>query len=93
MDPTSELTSMNVSLPRTQKTYVEEQSARTGCSTASEYIRRLIHEDQLRQEREWLDRKLVEAMQSGADVELTASDWAEIRADARARLKERLGSK
>lgn len=93
MDPTSELTSMNVSLPRAQKTYVEEQSARSGCSTASEYIRRLIHEDQLRQEREWLDRKLVEAMQSGPDVEMTPADWTEIRAAARARLKERLGSK
>lgn len=93
MNPSTELTTMNVSLPRAQKTYVEEQSARTGCSTASEYIRRLIHEDQVRQERESLDRKLAEALQSGPDVEMTSSDWAEIRAAARSRLKEHQRSK
>ena len=93
MSAPTDLPTMNVSLPRAQKTYVEEQTARTGCSTASEYIRRLIHEDQVRQERERLDRKLVEAMQSGADVEMTSQDWEEIRAAARTRLKTRLKSK
>lgn len=93
MKPGTDLSSMNVSLPRAQKTYVEEQMSRTGCSTVSEYIRRLIHEDQLRQERKLLDRRLIEAMQSGPDVEMTTDDWAEIRGAARTRLKERLGSK
>jgi len=89
MDPMADLTTMNVSLRREQKQFVEEQVARTGCSTVSEYVRRLIHEDQLRQERELLDHKLLEAMQSGPDVEMTAEDWAEIRAAARARLKNK----
>lgn len=93
MDPEAELTSMNVSLPRAQMTYVEEQSARTGCSTASEYIRRLIHEDQLRQEREALDRKLADALRSGPGVEITPVDWAEIHTTACTRLKERQRSK
>ena len=88
MDPQTDLTTMNVSLRREQKKFIEDQVARTGCSTASEYVRRLIHEDQLRQERELLDRKLLEAMQSGPDVEMTREDWVEIRAAARARLKE-----
>ena len=89
MDPTTDLTTMNVSLRKEQKQYVEERIAKTGCSTASEYVRRLIHEDQLRQERELLDRKLMEAIQSGPDLEMTTEDWGEIRAAARARLKER----
>lgn len=93
MEPTTDLTTMNVSLRREQKQFVEEQVARTGCSTASEYVRRLIHEDQLRQERELLDRKLLDAMQSGPEVEMTREDWAEIRASARARLKEKSRSK
>ena len=93
MESTSDLTTMNVSLPRAQKQFIEEQVTKTGCSTASEYVRRLIHEDQLRTERDWLDRKLVDAMQPGGDVEMTPEDWTEIRAAARGKLKERLRSK
>ena len=56
----SKLTSMTVSLPATQKAYVKAQANASGCSTPSEYIRRLIHADQRARELERLERKILE---------------------------------
>lgn len=89
MSSATELTTMNVSLPRSQKLWVERQCVKTGCSTASEYIRRLIHDDQVRREREALDQRLAEILRSGPASEMTSRDWDTIRAAARARLNER----
>jgi hypothetical protein len=46
------LTSMTVSLPSTQRDYVRKRAAATGCSTPSEYIRRLTRADQKAHEQE-----------------------------------------
>ena len=40
---------MNISLPETLKTYVDEQVAGRGYGTSSEYVRDLIRKDQDRQ--------------------------------------------
>ncbi len=40
---------MNISLPDTLKTYVDEQVAQRGYGTSSEYVRELIRKDQERQ--------------------------------------------
>ena len=40
---------MNISLPRTLKSFVEEQVASRGYGTSSEYVRELIRKDQERQ--------------------------------------------
>ena len=39
----SDLTPLNISLPRLQREFVEAEAAKTGCTTTSEYVRRLIH--------------------------------------------------
>lgn len=44
----SELANLNVSLPRSQRDFVESEAARLGCTTTSEYVRRLITEAQHR---------------------------------------------
>lgn len=75
---TSDLTSMTVSLPATQKVYVQARAEATGCSTPSEYIRRLIHADQRAHEQEELERKLIEGLESGSR-EVTPEAWAEKR--------------
>lgn len=41
---------MNVSLPDTMKSFVDEQVAGRGYGTSSEYIRELIRKDQSRQD-------------------------------------------
>jgi antitoxin ParD1/3/4 len=43
------MTTMNVSLPDALKSFVDEQVAKRGYSTSSEYVRELIRMDQDRQ--------------------------------------------
>lgn len=79
----NELTSMTVSLPASQKDYVKDQAAATGCSTPSEYIRRLIHADQRAHERE-LESKVLEGLESPAR-EMTAAEWSKLRLTLRSK--------
>ena len=75
------MSTLNISLPDGMKRYVERQVAREGYSTASEYVRALIREDQKRQSMEKLEAKLIEGLDSGASSELTRKDWEELRAE------------
>jgi antitoxin ParD1/3/4 len=43
------MSTMNISLPRTLKSFVEDQVAARGYGTSSEYVRELIRKDQDRQ--------------------------------------------
>jgi antitoxin ParD1/3/4 len=79
-------TSMNVSLPETMRRWVEERVSNEGYGTVSEYFRSLVREDQKRKAREELDRKLVEALDSGEPAELTPKDWQHIRSTVRQRV-------
>jgi antitoxin ParD1/3/4 len=85
MNGKNELTSMTVSLPSTQKEYVREQASATGCSTPSEYIRRLIHADQKAHEQEDLELKILEGLDSPAR-EMTGKEWARLRQTLRTKL-------
>lgn len=78
MSDKQDLTSMNVSLPSTQKEYVRERAAATGCSTPSEYIRRLIHQDQKAREEEHLERLLIAGLESPSR-EIGPKEWAELK--------------
>jgi Arc/MetJ-type ribon-helix-helix transcriptional regulator len=84
----NDMTSMTVSLPTTQKDYVKEQATASGCSTPSEYIRRLIHADQKARELEGLERKILEGLDSPAR-QMTAANWKGLRAALKAKLGKR----
>ena len=73
---------MTVSLPASQKAYVRRQAAASGCSTPSEYIRRLIHADQRAREREELERRILEGLDSGAR-EMSPESWKQLRSALR----------
>ena len=88
MSDKNELTSMTVSLPSTQKDYVREQAAATGCSTPSEYIRRLIHADQKAHEQEALEIKILEGLDSPAR-EMTGKEWLKLRQTLRAKITKK----
>ena len=60
--------------------------AATGCATASEYVRRLIHADQLAQEKASLERRLLERLEEPS-TPLTDQDWSEIRREVRRKLE------
>lgn len=70
------MTSMNISLPEEMKAFVEEQLAKGGYSTVSEYIRHLIRKDQNRAR---IEAKIIEGINSGPAREMTPEDWEEMR--------------
>jgi antitoxin ParD1/3/4 len=71
----SDLTTLNISLPRPQREFVEAESARCGCTTTSEYIRRLIHDAQKRVTQEELESKLLQGLDSGDPIDITPGYW------------------
>ena len=84
--------SMNISLPDSMRTYVEEQVASGGYSTVSEYFRELVRQDQKRKAQERLETLLLKGIDSGTATEITAQDWEDIRQAVRQRIAKRQGS-
>jgi antitoxin ParD1/3/4 len=78
---------MNISLPETLKDFVDRQIAAGRYSTASEYVRELIRNDEKHKVEEQLETLLREGLQSDETV-LTRDDWKAIRAEALARVKQ-----
>ena len=92
MSVEGELTSMTVSLPASQKEYVKAQSVASGCSTPSEYIRRLIHADQKAREQEELEQKILAGLGSPSR-QMTRQDWNDLRTTLRDKLTKRRKSR
>jgi antitoxin ParD1/3/4 len=76
---------MNIALPSAMKAFVQEQVEQGDYSSASEYIRRLIREDQERRAREKTDRKLLEALDSASATPWTPEDLEELKRRVRER--------
>jgi antitoxin ParD1/3/4 len=85
------ITTMNVSLPRAQKEFVDQQVQQGSFSSVSDYIRDLIRREQRALAREELERKLVEGLNSGPATEMTKKDWKGLRDGLRKRLTRREG--
>ncbi|MBZ5525802.1 MAG: type II toxin-antitoxin system ParD family antitoxin [Acidobacteriia bacterium] len=79
---------MNISLPDLLKNFVDQQITQGRYSSASEYVRELIREDEKRKAGEQLEALLLEGIQS-EETPLTRQDWADIRKEAMARIKRR----
>jgi antitoxin ParD1/3/4 len=80
-----DMTSLNISLPKAMKEYVEARVEEGGFSTPSEYMRALVREDQKRYAQEKLEALLVEGLESGPPVEVTPEWWAALRQRLKAR--------
>jgi antitoxin ParD1/3/4 len=59
------MTKLNISLPETMKSFVEEQAAKCGFSTVSEYMRALIRQAQMRAAREGSESNPLGELESG----------------------------
>jgi antitoxin ParD1/3/4 len=70
---------MNVSLPKEIKQFIEEQVTKGGYGTAGEYVRSLIRDAQLRAAKEELEAKLLEGLDSGPATPMTKADWDELK--------------
>ena len=71
--------SIVISLPDSQRVYVEEQIRLGGYSNASEYFSLLVQLDRKRQAKQRLETMLIEGIKSGSAEPMTAQDWEEIR--------------
>jgi antitoxin ParD1/3/4 len=80
--------SMNISLPEPLKEFVDRQIATGRYSSASEYVRELIREDEKRKAAERLESLLLDGL-AGEETELTRADWRAIRDEALAQVKAR----
>ena len=73
------MTTLNISLPESMRAFIEEEIAKGGYSTASEYIRHLIRQAQKTATKERLDMLLLEGLESGESVEVIDQWWDEKR--------------
>ncbi len=80
--------SMNISLPDPLKQFVDGQISTGRYSSASEYVRELIGNDEKRKAEEQLEAKLLDGL-SGTETELTPADWTAIRKEAMAKIEAR----
>jgi antitoxin ParD1/3/4 len=79
-------TTMNISLPDSMKSFVDERLGEDGYGTASEYVRELIRADQKRREEEKLESLLLQRLQGDTGLEFDIDD-------VRAELAKRLNKK
>lgn len=80
---------MHVSLPVPLKQWVEGQVLARGYSTASEYVRDLLRQEQERQARSRVDSRLTDAINSGPSTPMTRQDWQEIAREGTKRARSR----
>lgn len=74
------MSTMNISLPETLKSFVDEQVAGRGYGTSSEYVRELIRKDQDRQR---LRRLLLDGAESAPGAPADEAYFEGLRARAR----------
>jgi len=67
--------SLNISLPESMRSFIEDQTRRGGYGTASEYLRALIRDAQKRQAEDRLERMLLEGLDSGKPINVTPDYW------------------
>jgi antitoxin ParD1/3/4 len=80
--------SMNISLSEPLKQFVDSQVSTGRYSSASEYVRELIRNDEKRKAVESLEAKLLEGLAS-PEIPLSAADWGNIRQEAMAMIEAR----
>ena len=82
------MTTLNISLPDSMRTFIEQKVAQGGYSTASEYVRQLVRDDQKRAAQERLETLLMEGLESGPPIEITKDYWANKKAALLKRVEE-----
>jgi antitoxin ParD1/3/4 len=83
------MTTMNISLPDSMRAFIEQKVPQGGYSTASEYIRQLVREDQKRAAQERLETLLMEGINSGERIEGGPDYWVKKRAKLLGAIEEK----
>ena len=73
------MTTLNISLTKSQREFVEAQVAEGRYGSASEFIQTLIEESQKQKAREKVETLLQEGLNSGPATPMTREDWEELK--------------
>ena len=87
-----DMTSLNISLPKPMKQYVEAQVNAGSFSTPSEYLRTLIRDDQAKKERDRVEAMLLESVKSGEPIAVDKAFWEKKHRDLAAQPKKKARS-
>jgi antitoxin ParD1/3/4 len=71
------MATLNISLPDALHEFVERQVAEGGYGDASQYIHKLLREEEKKKARERVDVMLLEGLQSGEPIEVNEKYWEE----------------
>jgi antitoxin ParD1/3/4 len=80
---------IDFSVPEQYRDFVQARVAAGGFATATQYLQRLIEDDQRRQLQIDLDAALLQGVESGPAVPMVSDDWESIRAEVRSRFETR----
>ena len=94
MGSSHRLTTLNVSLPATMRSFVETQVEAKGYTSSSEYMRELIRRAQhdLAEDQQ-LEKQLLEGLDSGPLIKVTPAYWAKKRTELARRARGKTKSK
>ncbi len=81
------MATLNVSLPDSMRALIDRIVSEGGYSTASEYIRELVRNDQKRAVVARLEGLLLEGLESGEPVEISEAWWQKKKAELTERLQ------
>jgi antitoxin ParD1/3/4 len=87
---------ITISLPEGLRTWVEEQAAGGGYPSPADYVQHVLREAQQEQERQLrqeIERKLVAALDSGEPVEVNPEFWEARRQELKRRLERQSNAK
>ena len=73
------MTTLQISLPEPLREFVERQVAEGGYPSPSDYVQSLLREVQKRKAKEQVEAMLLDGLNSGEPIEVTAAYWEEKR--------------
>jgi antitoxin ParD1/3/4 len=68
-----------ITLPDEVQTVVDAEVRERGFANAAEYVTNLVRQDQKRRAKEQLEALVVEGIDSGDPIEMTAQTWRDLR--------------
>ena len=83
------MTTVNISVPDSMKTFIDEQVAKGGYSTTSEYIRQLLRQEAERVAQARLETLLLEGLDSGEAIKINDDWWQQKRIQLLERLRKK----
>jgi len=83
------MTTVNISVPDSMRAFIDEQVAKGGYSTTSEYIRQLLRQEAERVAQARLETLLLEGLDSGEPIEINDDWWQQKRIQLLERLRKK----